>query len=164
LKHLHEPNNKKTRIHMATEPSPVDPGSSIGAVDSQKSAHELAVLVAEMYETAPAVERRQLLDLLLPPMGVLALVSVANGVFARIRLRTDWAQGHVRLEDAERVRSGDVAALVERLALSSLDAIDGLARWATVSPIIAGSSAAAVMLALLYQRNKASRSGDRVFP
>lgn len=119
---------------------------------------QVAQLVGEVFEAAPVVERRRLLEYLLPPMGVLALVAVANGVFARIRFRSDWAQNHVRLEDASQVHAADVAALVERLQQMSVDAVDGLTQLVTASPILASSAAAALLVALLVQRSRARRA------
>lgn len=119
---------------------------------------KVAQLVGEVFEAAPVTERRRLLEYLLPPMGVLALVAVANGIFARIRFRADWAQSHVRLEDASQVRAADVAALVERLQQMSVDAVDGLTQLVTASPILASSAAAALLVALLVQRSRARRA------
>jgi hypothetical protein len=99
---------------MSSEPFPIR-SSTDRALELSTPETSLATLVGEVYESAPATDRRRLLEYLLPPMGVLALVAVADGIFARIRLRSDWAQVHVGLDDAVRVSGNDVAALVERL-------------------------------------------------
>ena len=112
----------------------------------------VARLVGELYDASPVAERRRLLDRLLPAMGVLSLVAVANGVFAQIRLRNDWASAHVRLEDVQKVRAVDVAALVDRLQQTRIEAVDGLSEWIMASPVLAGSAAAALLLAMLLRR------------
>ena len=109
-------------------------------------------LVGEVFEVAPPVERGRLLEYLLPPLGVLALVTVANGVFANIRYRSSLAGGHVPLEEAARVQGSDVAALVDRLQMVSLDAVDGLAQLVSASPAMASTAAAALLMAVLSHR------------
>ena len=48
-------------------------------------------LVGQVFETAPAAERRRLLAYLIKPLSLLSLVAVANGMFARYRLGPAWA-------------------------------------------------------------------------
>ena len=72
-------------------------------------------LVAEVYASSPAPLRSRLLAFLLRPLGVLALVAIADGIFAKIRFRSGWPDPQVALEDANRVQPGDIAALVERV-------------------------------------------------
>ena len=119
--------------------------------------HTVARLVGELFEEAPAAERRRLLDQLLPFMGVLGLVAVANGIFARLRLRADGMSAHVRLEDVAQVRANDVTVLVERLQLMRVEAVDGLVHWVSGSPVLASSAAAAMLVTLLMQRASARR-------
>jgi hypothetical protein len=109
-------------------------------------------LVGELFEVALPAERGRLLEYLLPPMGVLALVSVANGVFANIRFNSPLRGGHVQLDEALRVRGGDVAALVDRLQMVSVEAVDGLAQFVLASPGMASTAAAALLLAVLSRR------------
>jgi hypothetical protein len=120
----------------------------------------VARLVGVLYETAPMAERRRLLDCLLPSMGVLSLVAIANGVFARIRLRSDWAPAHVRLQDVQPIQAVDVVALVERVQQTRVEAIDDLVQWVMTSPILAGSAAAALLLAVLMQHAQARKALD----
>lgn len=126
-----------------TEDSPVDDA--------------VARLVGEIYEAAPVTERRRLLDQLLPFFGVLGLVAVANGIFARIRMRSDWMSTHVRAEDLALVKADDVVDLVARLQLMRVDAVEGLAHWLVGSPVMASSAAAAMLLTLLMQQASARR-------
>ena len=48
----------------------------------------IAQLVGKVYECAPVNEKLRLMEHLLHPLGVLALVGVAHGAFARIWLRS----------------------------------------------------------------------------
>jgi hypothetical protein len=122
----------------------------------------IAQLVGQVYEIAPAADRRRLLEHLLKPLGMLSVVAVANGIFANIRLRSNWPELHVRLEDAQQVQSGDVITLANYVQQVSIHAVDGLADLLTASPVLTGSAAAALLLSLLMQRARNRRAGDRL--
>ncbi|MDO8457984.1 MAG: hypothetical protein Q7T07_13860, partial [Burkholderiaceae bacterium] len=96
-------------------------GEPTGAV----SETAIAQLVAQVYETAPPAVRSRLLEHLLRPLGVLSLVAIADGIFAKIRFRSGWPDLHVRFEDAKNVQASDVVALVERVQLVSVESLDG---------------------------------------
>ena len=85
-------------------------------------------LVGEVFEAAPAVERGHLLEQLLRPLGVLSLVAVADGVFAKLRFRGGWQDFHVRLEDVQSIRTSDVISLVDYVQQVSVEVVDGLAQ------------------------------------
>lgn len=110
------------------------------------------LLVGQIFEVAPPLERRRLLEYLLPPMGVLALVTVANGVFANLRFRGAMPDGHLSIDEALKIQPSDVTALVDRLQLVSVDAIDGLAQFVSASPAMASTAAAALLVAVLSRR------------
>lgn len=135
---------------------------STESIDTNPTDEAIARLVGEIYEVAPMTERRRLLDQLLPFVGVLGLVAVANGIFARIRLRSDWIQSHFRVEDLAQVRASDVADLVARLQVMRVDAVDGLAQWVTGSPVLAGTAAAAMLVTLLMQRANRRAASVRI--
>ena len=120
-------------------------------------------LVAEVYEAATATERGRLIEQLLRPLGVLSLVAVADGIFAKIRLRSGWQDLSVRLEDLQNVRASHVKALVDHAQQVSVEAVDGLAQIITASPVMSGSAAAALLVAVLMQRAR-SRFGDSGSP
>ena len=120
----------------------------------------IAQLVAQVYESAPPALRSRLLEHLLRPLGVLALVAVANGIFANIRFRSGWPDIHVRVEDAQNVQTSDMVALVDYVQQVSVTSIDGLARMLTASPVIAGSAAGALLVTVLMQRARTRRAGD----
>jgi hypothetical protein len=150
---------KKRRYSMDIDPDP--DSQKLNDLPSPESQEALvATLAGQVYEAAPVTDRRRLLEYLLPSMGVLALVAIADGIFAKIRFRSDWSQVHVRLEDASQVRGGDVVALVERLQQTSVDAVDGLAKIVSTSPVMASSAAAALLVALVVQRARARQAAE----
>ena len=120
----------------------------------------VAQLVGQVHEAAPPAERGRLLEYLLRPLGVLALVANANGVLAKIRFRSYWPEVHVPLDDVNRVQAGDITALVDRVQMVSTDAIDGLAGIVSASPVLAGSASAALLVAMLVQKARAPRADD----
>lgn len=76
----------------------------------QTSEITIGQLVGQVYEAAPPAERGRLLEHLMRPLGVLAMVVIANGIFAKIRFRSGWPEAHVRLEDVNQVQAGDITA------------------------------------------------------
>ena len=120
----------------------------------------LTQLVAQVYEAAPLPLRGRLLEQLLRPLGVLSLVAVANGMFAKIRFRSGWPEAQVRLEDAQAVQPSDVMALVDHVQQVSMDALHGVARMVGGSPVLASSAAAAVLVSVLLKRARQRRAAD----
>jgi hypothetical protein len=88
-------------------------------------------------------------------LGVLSLLVVANGIFAKIRFRTGWQDMGVHLEDVQNVQVSDVIALVDRVQLVSVESVDSLAQIIRASPVMAGSAAAALLVTALVQRARA---------
>ena len=109
-------------------------------------------LVGEVFQASPLEERRRLLEYLLPPMGVLALVTVANGVFASIRFKGVLEDGRIPVEEAARIQASDVVALVDRLQMVSVEAVDGLVHLVATSPSLASTAAGALLLTVLSIR------------
>ena len=126
----------------------------------QASEITVAQLVGQVYEAAAPVDRSRLLEHLLRPLGVLAMVAIANGIFAKIRFRSGWPEMHVQLEDANRVQARDVAALVDRVQQVSTDTIDGLSQIVAASPVMASSAAAVLLVAVLVQHARTRRASD----
>jgi hypothetical protein len=120
--------------------------------------HEIPRLMAEVFEVAPMADRRYLIEQLLRPLGVLSLVAIAGGIFARIRFRSGWPEMQVRVEDLQNVQAGHVAALVDHAQQVSVETVDQLAQWLGASPVLSGSAAAALLVTLLVQRAR-SRQG-----
>lgn len=120
-------------------------------------------LVGKVYEAAPPTLKTRLLEQLLRPLGVLSLVVLADGIFAKIRFRGGWPDMHVRLEEVASVQARDVIILVNRVQQVSLEALDGLAQIIAASPMMASSAAAAVLVTLLLKRARTRRDSDREF-
>ncbi len=133
---------------------PPDPARSVTCELS------IAELVGQVYETAPATEKSRLLEHLLRPLGVLALVGLAGGIFAKIRFQGGWPDLHVRLEDAQRVQASDVVTLADYVGQMSTQAIDGLAQLLPMTPLMASSAAAVLLVTLLMQRARHRRADD----
>lgn len=125
----------------------------------QMSEISIAQLVGQVYESAPPAERSRLLEHLLRPLGVLSLVAVANGIFAKIRFRSGWPELHVRPEDAQNVQASDVITLVNHVQQVSFQAIDGLANMLAASPAMTGSAAAMLLMTVLLQRARTRQAG-----
>lgn len=140
--------------------NPVDDVLTIKELYQSATAVSVPQLVGQVYEAAPAVDRSRMLELLLRPLGVLALVSVADGIFAKIRFRGAWPELNVRLEDAQNVQASDVITLVDYVQQVSVHAVDGLAQVLAGSPLIATSAAAGLLVTLLLQRARSRRSDD----
>jgi hypothetical protein len=134
----------------------------MGESGCQASEIQIAQLVAQVYETAPPTVRINLLEQLLKPLGVLSLMAVADGIFAKIRFSSGWPDMQIRFEDAQKVQAKDVIALVERVQQVSVKSVDGLAKMLTASPVVTGSAAAALLAAMLMQRARTRRESDRV--
>lgn len=115
-------------------------------------------LVGEVYESAPPSARASLLEPLLRPLSVLALLGVANGIFASVRFRSGWPNMHVQLEDIRNVRGSDVTALFDYAQQVSVEAVDGLAQMLATSPLLAGSAAAWLLVTVLVRRAQARRT------
>ena len=118
----------------------------------------VSLLVGKIYESAPAAERSNLITYLMKPLGVLSLVAVANGIFAKIRFRNDWPDVQVRPDDVQNIRAQDVVDLAQYAQQVSTQVIDGLARIVTGSPVLATSAAAALLIHILVQRQQTRRN------
>jgi len=129
-------------------PDPARSSNDLG----QASELSIPQLVGAVFESAPAAERRRLLEQLLRPLGALSLVAIAGGIFAKLRFRGGWDDFQVRLDDAQNVKASDVIALVDHVQQVSVEAVDGLAKMLASSPVMTGSAAAALLITLLLQR------------
>ena len=123
--------------------------------------HMLTQLVTQIYGAAPPTFKRLLLDRLIRPLGLLSLVTVANGIFARLRLRGGWPHLQARVEDLQNIQLSDVAALADRAQLVSRSALAQLASLIAASPVLAGSAAATLLVMLVLRSAAAAKaSGD----
>lgn len=122
--------------------------------------HMLAQLVGKVFDDAPMPVRIRLIELLLQPVGVLALIVVANGVFGKICLLGGLPQTSLSPDDVQTVRPADVSALTEHVLHTCNDALNGLSDLLLSAPALDGSAAATALLGLLLQRAQQRRSGD----
>ncbi|OYU00417.1 MAG: hypothetical protein CFE40_03735 [Burkholderiales bacterium PBB1] len=122
------------------------------------------VLLAQVYDAAPAPERTRLLTQLMQPLGVLSLVAVAGGVFARLRFRDAPGPLNLRLEDTLLIGAEEVRALAEHAQQVSVETVDALRLWLTQGPVLAGSAAALLLVQLLKRRAAQRRGEDRLPP
>ena len=121
----------------------------------------LTQLVGKVYEDAPISDRSRLLEALIRPMGVISLMTVANGLFAKIKFRSaHWQTWPANLEDIQSVGTGDVLALVDKVQQVTSDVITGLADVVASSPALTSSAAASVLLIMLLRARRAKRIDD----
>ena len=119
---------------------------------SDRIAPSIPELVAAVYESAPAPERGHVLEQLLRPLSVLSLVAIADGIFAKIRLRSGWQPLIVRLDDIQGVGANDIVALVDYVQQVSIEAVESLAQTLQASPVMADSMAVALLGAAVLRR------------
>ncbi|WP_066265680.1 hypothetical protein [Hydrogenophaga palleronii] len=138
------------------------PSDATGAGPTPHAAptHSIPELVAEVYEAAPPAERSRLLEQLLRPLGLLSLFGIAGGVFGQLRFRHGWHE-QIRVDELPAVDSGQLVALVEHAQQVSVETVDGLAQLLTASPVLSGSAAATLLVALLVQRAQQRRAMRR---
>lgn len=117
-----------------------------------QSDQDIPQLVAQLYCDASPRDKSRVLELLVRPLGLLALFALADGVFARIWLRNGQDRFQIRVEDALSVSGSDIATLVAYVQQSSAEVLDGLLQIITTSPALAGSAAAMVVMLVLQRR------------
>jgi hypothetical protein len=115
---------------------------------------DVPVLVAAVFEAAPPPERKRLLELMIRPLGLLSLAAVANGLFAKMGLRSNWTSISIQAEDVSTVQRDDVVALALHVQQMGAHAFDGMRTVLTSSPALMGSTAAVLLLTLLTQEYK----------
>jgi hypothetical protein len=142
---------------MRESSNPSLPDRELDAWPSARASGAIPELVAQVYEAAPQEERRALLAMLLRPLGLLSLAAIGNGIFAHLRLHGGWPEFRPPGEDLERVRGSDIAALVHHVQQVSVETVQGLAGFLKGSPVLAGSAAAAMLVAVLLQHSRRRR-------
>jgi hypothetical protein len=120
----------------------------------------VARLVGKVYQSAPLAERSHLIHQLIQPLGILSLLAVANGVFAKLRLQGSLSGMQARLDDVQHVKVEDVIDLANFVQQVSVQAFDGLAQTLTASPVLASSAAAALLVKILMERARHRRETD----
>ena len=120
----------------------------------------LSELVGRVYATAPPAEKTRLVAHLMKPLGILSLVTVANGVFASIRFRGASIDFPVGIDDVKNVQTGDVIALASYAQQVSMQAVDGLTQILTTSPAMMSSAAALLLVQILMRQSRNRRIKD----
>jgi hypothetical protein len=115
-------------------------------------------LIGQIYESAPLTLRARIIEQLMRPLGVLGLMAVANGIFVGIRLRDRTACPRVVIEDATAILPSDVVALADWALQVSSEAIDGMSKLISTSPVLASSAAAAILLSVLMRLQQPQRT------
>ena len=122
----------------------------------------IAQLVGQVYEAAPPLVQKRLLAQLIQPLGLLSLAAVANGIFASLRFGSAEASNPAGLEFVSHsVQTHDVITLVNYVQQVSLQAVDGLAEMLAASPVVTGSTAAAMLISVLVQRGRKRRDEEK---
>ncbi|MBU0587706.1 MAG: hypothetical protein KJ852_03990 [Gammaproteobacteria bacterium] len=111
----------------------------------------IAQLIGRVYENASPLERCSILEQLLQPLGLLSLIAVANGTFAKLRLRGEWRRLHVSLEDVRSVKVSEVIALAEHVQQVNLDVIRQLAQMLVTPQMKTASTATSVLRTVLLR-------------
>ncbi|MDR3369830.1 hypothetical protein [Rhodoferax sp.] len=122
----------------------------------------VARLVGKVYQAAPLAERGFLIRQLIQPLGILSLLAVANGVFAKLRLQGGLSGMQARLEDVQHIKVDDVIDLANFVQQVSIQAFDGLAQTLAASPVLASSAAAALLVKILMERARHRRETDPI--
>lgn len=135
--------------------------SSSAADQFNRTDVAVPVLLAQVYDIAPPSERTRLLTQLMQPLGVLSLVAVAGGVFAKLRFRDAPGPLNLRIEDTLLIGAEEVRALAEHAQQVSVETVDALRLWLTQGPVLAGSAAALLLVQLLKRRAAHRRRASR---
>ena len=112
----------------------------------------LNVLVGHAYAASPPPLRQSLLELLIRSVGVLGLVTIAGGVFARIRLRGAWPDIAVSFDDLQYIWIVDVMALADYVQRVSIGSISDATQLLASHPALAGSGAVAALVSIMLRR------------
>ena len=126
---------------------------------NQAPEESIGCLVGQVYDAAPAPERVRLIEHLLRPLSLMALLAVGNGVFAKLWFRRGWNDLQIRIEDTQIVKDSDIIALVDFVQQVSTETIDGIVQILSASPAMSATAAAALLLATLVRRTR-SRHGE----
>ena len=151
-------------------PQAIGLGSAIAIESLSKDVYEaappavksriLSELVGRVYAMAPPAVKTRLIAHLMRPLGILSLVTVANGVFASIRFRGASVDFPVGIDDVKNVQTSDVIALASYTQQVSLQAVDGLTQILTTSPAMMSSAAALLLVQILMRQSRKRRVND----
>jgi hypothetical protein len=125
---------------------------AVTAESPEEQGKALSLLIGQVYESASPPLKARLLQRMIAPLGVLAAVAVAHGVFARLKLQTGWHDLQSLAPELQKISADDVVALADRVQLVGTDALLRLADVIGKSPVLASSAAAALLMTLLIRK------------
>jgi len=131
------------------------PGDALAAPGAAAS---VPVLVAALYDEAPAPLRQRLLNHLLRPVGPLALAVLAAGAFARLLPQDRWNSVQVQLDDVLNIRPDQVLALASYVEQKSPELLWRLPEILASSPVMLGTLSGALLLVALRARRQSASS------
>jgi len=120
------------------------------------------VLVAALYDEAPASLRQRLLNHLLRPLGPLALVAVAAGAFARLLPPGRWSNVQVQLDDVWAIRPEQVLDLAQYVEQKAPEMLWRLPEILATSPVVLSTLSGALLLMALRARRASAAAPRRV--
>jgi len=94
----------------------------------------IAQLLGKVYASAPVAERIRLIEHLLRPLSIFALLAVANGAFARVWLRDPRQNLRFQPEDILTVDASDVIALADFVQQVSAEVTGALIQMLALPP------------------------------
>lgn len=149
----------QTRSTQVDFPTEFNPTTGSAEPIRLPSDAQISRLVGQVYECAPAAEQARLLEHLLSPLGALARVTVAHGVFAECLFRSGWRKSQVQLEDAPNVHIGDIIDLVDYVQKVRVESIYALAEMMKAWPVMASSVTSGLLMTELMQRTRLNCTG-----
>ena len=145
---------------VSTSRLPMAPGCNGDAIGRQRAA--VARLVSRVYRAANDAIRADMLASLLRPLGILSLVAVASGAFARLLQRNGVVPDTISTADIVRYSSDQIFELTLFVHEVNPDALQQLAEQLAQNTM--GMTAVSAMaLALLHRRLRPS-SGPSTVP
>ena len=115
---------------------------------------EPVVLVKQVYRAAPMEIQRKILNTVVRQLGILSLVAVANGIFARAAIQWPQAAPNIPLDQVPSIKIEDVWELLDFAYQVSSDVFDGLTQLIVASPKIANTASGLLLVAWIAKRRK----------
>lgn len=132
-----------------TQSNPVDPRAA-PAPHAGLLHDRIAASVGQLYAQASLAARGRLIETLLRPIGIVALLAVSNGLFARIKAgNAAWQAFRVRDEDIDKVGTQDIVALAALALQVNDNAARDLSAVIGKAPDLAATAAGAALQPLL---------------
>jgi len=137
---------------------PIDDARSAIGTSANANVANVPVLVAALYDEAPAPLRQRLLNHLLRPVGPLALAAVAAGAFARLLPPGRWSGAQVQLDDVLSIGPDQVLDLAFYVEQKAPEMLWRLPDVLSSSPLLVGTLSGALLLMVL--RSRAAKQRD----